>query len=135
MFSTIGCQLPRHSDYYWLESVVSDIIQEKFGSFVPNDQSLTENFLNFRLENRNYDRPISGVQNRQVKVNLNAVESMEKVRTHIEQVYNRYKEEFGYHQINIFISENACNHIIRIHRVLTFTQKYLILIQRERFIG
>ena len=59
---------------------------------------------------------------------MNAVESMEKVRTHIVQVYNRYKEEFGYHQINIFISENACNHIIRIHRVLTFTQKYVVLV-------
>ena len=48
---------------------------------------------------------------------------MEKVKVYVDQVYNRYKEEFGYHQINIFISENACNHIIRIHRVLTFTQR------------
>jgi hypothetical protein len=52
---------------------------------------------------------------------------MEKVKVYIDQVYNRYKEEFGYHQINIFISENACSHIIRIHRILTFTQKYLNL--------
>ena len=50
----------------------------------------------------------------------------DQITKYLEQVYNRYKEEFGYHQINLFLSENATMHIIRIYRILTFIQKYYL---------
>ena len=127
VFATIGRQLPRHSDFYWLESCVNDLVKEKLAPFVA-DQPLIDDFVCFRLESRNYDRPISALQNRQVKVSLSPIETLEKVRVYLEQVYNRYKEEFGYHQINVFMSENAALHIVRIHRVLAFSQNGNILL-------
>ena len=50
------------------------------------------------------------------------MEAIEKVRNYLDQVFVRYKEEFGYHHINIFMSNNAAKHIIRIHRILTQNQ-------------
>ncbi len=79
-------------------------------------------FYTFRLDVRNFDRKLSSLQTRQIQVHLNPVDDLEKIRAYLEQVYNRYKEEFGYYSINIFMSQNAANHIIRIHRILTFTQ-------------
>lgn len=82
---------------------------------------MIDNFITFSLESKNYDRPMSSIQNRSVKCQLSAVESFEKVRLHIEQLFNRYKEEFGYHQINIACSENVALHIARIHRILAYS--------------
>ena len=56
------------------------------------------------------------------KITLSSVDSLEKVRLYLDQVCNRYREEYGYNSINAFMSENAANHLIRIHRVLSFTQ-------------
>ena len=86
---------------------------------------MIEEFVSFELESRNYDRSHAGIQNSTVKVHLSPVESLESVRSYIEQVYNRYKEEFGYHQINIFLSVNAAYHLMRIHRVLSFPQWFV----------
>ncbi|RMZ99778.1 dynein gamma flagellar outer arm-like [Brachionus plicatilis] len=121
VFSTIGNQLPRHADSCWLECTLNDLIKQKFSSYT-NSQDLLDNFVNFRIENRNFERPMSSFNNRSSKTNLSTFESLDKVRSYLEQVYNRYKEEFGYYQINIFLSENAAYHIIRIYRILTFTQ-------------
>jgi hypothetical protein len=82
---------------------------------------MIDQFITFSLETKNYDRPISALQHKTVRVHLNPLDSIEKARAHIEQVFNRYKEEFGYHQINLAISENIADHIIRIHRILTFS--------------
>ena len=86
-------------------------------------QELIQDFVAFNLETRSFDRPASGTHNRHVKINLSPLESIENVRSNIEQVLNRYKEEFGYHSINIFLSENIVRHLMRIHRILTFSQK------------
>lgn len=122
IFSSIKNQIPRYSDSYWLESTVNDLIKESFPSFVNEETKLIEEFVSFELEPKNIDRPVTGVQSSTVKSHLSQVESIEKVRSYVEQVYNRYKEEFGYHQINLFLSVNATYHLMRIHRVLSFAQ-------------
>jgi hypothetical protein len=67
------------------------------------------------------------------KVNLSPIESIEQVRLFMERLYNRYREEFGYHQISLFLSENATYHILRIHRILTFTQWFFQINLSIRF--
>lgn len=123
VFCTIKDQLPRYSDSYWLDSVVNDLVKKHFDQFVTDSNQLIKEFVCFEMEQRNYDRPLTGIQNSAVKVHLNPVADIENVRSYLEQVYNRYKEEFGYHQISIFLSENAAYHLMRIHRVLSFPQK------------
>ncbi len=122
VFCTIKDQLPRYSDSYWLESVVNDLVKKHFKPLLKEDVQLIKEFVCFELEQRNYDRPLTDIHGSAVKVHLNPVDDTENVRTYLEQVYNRYKEEFGYHQINIFMSVNTAYHLIRIHRVLTFPQ-------------
>jgi hypothetical protein len=87
---------------------------------------LTENFFHFRMENRNFDKTVSSdLQARSSKsLHPSAVISVEKIRSYLDQVVNRFREEYGYHQMNIFLSENAVHHIIRIHRILAFNQWY-----------
>lgn len=80
--------------------------------------------MTFSLEAKSYDRPLSTFQNRSVKVNLLPVESIENVRLYVETQFNRYKEEFGHNQMNLSVSENVAEHIIRIHRVLSFSHWY-----------
>ncbi len=123
---SIDSQLPRYSDSYWLQATVDDLIKEHFAGYIGEDAKLIEEFVCFDLEPRSYDRPLTGgVQNSVVKVSLSPVDSLETVRGYIEQVFNRYKEEFGYHSINIFLSINAAYHLMRIHRVLSLPQWYV----------
>jgi hypothetical protein len=82
---------------------------------------LIKEFITFSLEERTYDRPSSSLVNRNIRAHLNPLDSIEKARIHIEKACIRYKEEFGTHQINLSISENVAKHIIRIHRILTFS--------------
>ena len=82
---------------------------------------LIKEFITFSLEARTYDRPTSSIQNRNIRTHLSPLESLEKARLHIEQALIRYKEEFGSYQINLSISENVAKHIIRIHRILSFS--------------
>jgi len=127
VYCSIKNQLPRYSDSYWLQATVEDLVKENFSEYLGNDVKLVEEFVSFDLEARNYERPLTGgVQNSPVKVSLSPVENLETVRGHIEQVFNRYKEEFGYHSINIFLSKNAAYHLMRIHRVLSLPQWYVL---------
>lgn len=93
-------------------------IFQKLSNYTQSE-NLIQDFVAFNLESRNFDRPATS----NVKINLTPLESIEKVRLYIEQVYVRYKEEFGYYQVNIFLSENIVLHLMRIHRILTQSHK------------
>ena len=86
---------------------------------------LIKDFVTFSLETRTYDRPSSSLQNRNMKSHLSPLDSISKARSQIEQAFIRYREEFGYYQINLTVSENVAKHIIRIHRILSLSHWYV----------
>ncbi|CAF5227656.1 unnamed protein product, partial [Rotaria magnacalcarata] len=76
-------------------------------------------YFTFPLEGRSYERPLNSLIIKEIKIQIQPVESISQLRKAIEQVAMRYREEFGHHTFALPVSENIALHIIRMHRVVS----------------
>ncbi|XP_070568705.1 dynein axonemal heavy chain 5-like isoform X4 [Ptychodera flava] len=112
-------RLCRTADINWFEQNLAEIISEYFPQ-VSEGQALTEYFVTFPTEPRAFQRPVTSISQKTVKVVLQPISEIHEVHKLLHGHMTRYNEEFGNENLNIMLSDFIIKHIIRMHRVISF---------------
>ncbi|CAF0936921.1 unnamed protein product [Rotaria sordida] len=115
LYRIIHDQIVREIDQYWFTDTINEIFRNVF-SWEKNEEDHL--YFTFPLEGRSYERPLSSLIIKEIKIQIQPVESLSQLRKAIDQVAMRYREEFGHHTFSLPVSENIALHIIRMHRIL-----------------
>ncbi|XP_023932047.1 dynein heavy chain 5, axonemal-like isoform X1 [Lingula anatina] len=107
----------RQCDINWLEGTLEKVVDETWPGMA--DQ-LYENFVTFPIDTRVYQRPVTSLSQKQVKVVLQPIQSFHDVHNCLFAHLTRYNEEFGNTQLDIMLSDHIIAHVVRMHRVLSF---------------
>ncbi|CAF0874114.1 unnamed protein product [Rotaria sordida] len=115
LYRIIHDQIVREIDQYWFTDTINEIFRNVF-SWDKNEEDHL--YFTFPLEGRSYERPLSSLIIKEIKIQIQPVESLSQLRKAIDQVAMRYREEFGHHTFSLPVSENIALYIIRMHRIL-----------------
>ncbi|CAF3476774.1 unnamed protein product [Rotaria socialis] len=116
LYRIIHDQIVREIDQYWFNDTINEIFRNAFNWDKNESDHL---YFTFPLEGRSYERPLNSLIIKEIKIQIQPVESISQLRKAIEQVAMRYREEFGHHTFTLPVSENIALHIIRMHRVVS----------------
>ncbi|CAF4737085.1 unnamed protein product, partial [Rotaria sp. Silwood1] len=116
LYRIIHDQIVREIDQYWFTDIINEVFRNVFDWDKNEEDHL---YFTFPLEGRSYERPLSSLIIKEIKIQIQPVESLSQLRKAIDQVAMRYREEFGHHTFSLSVSENIALHIIRMHRVLS----------------
>ncbi|XP_071504103.1 dynein axonemal heavy chain 5-like [Diadema antillarum] len=112
-------RLCRTSDINWFDRNLEEICKTDLPKS-EEEESFYEHFVTFPIEHRGYQRPVTSVSQKTVRVALQPVENLDQVHKCILSHLTRYNEEFGNVTLNIMLSDDVIYHVIRMHRVLSF---------------
>ncbi|XP_030850579.1 dynein heavy chain 8, axonemal isoform X3 [Strongylocentrotus purpuratus] len=112
-------RLCRTSDINWFDKNLDEICKAEIPQ-CEDDEGIFEHFVTFPIEHRGYQRPVTSMSQKTVRVILQPVSNLEQVHKCILSHLTRYNEEFGNVTLNIMLSDDVIYHVIRMHRVLSF---------------
>ncbi|XP_041462850.1 dynein heavy chain 8, axonemal-like [Lytechinus variegatus] len=112
-------RLCRTSDINWFDKNLEEICKAEIPKG-EEDEGIFEHFVTFPIEHRGYQRPVTSMSQKTVRVILQPVCNLEMVHKCILSHLTRYNEEFGNVTLNIMLSDDVIYHVIRMHRVLSF---------------
>ncbi|XP_077977225.1 dynein axonemal heavy chain 8-like isoform X3 [Glandiceps talaboti] len=112
-------RLCRTSDTNWFEQNLNDVIKEYFPQ-TEEGEELKEHFVTFPIETRAFQRPVTSMSQKTVKVVLQPITELQQVHKVLLGHMTRYNEEFGNEYLNIMLSDFIITHIIRLHRIVSF---------------
>lgn len=119
-------RIGRTADLMWFDETLKSLVAETWPELEVN---LNQLYITFPNDLRLYQRPITSQGIKQVKVSLQPIDNASAVRDCLQSHLNRYNEEFGNIHLNIALSNSAIEHLIRMHRVLSFVKGgHLLLI-------
>ncbi|XP_052708586.1 uncharacterized protein LOC128183562 isoform X10 [Crassostrea angulata] len=117
MHRIIRDRLSRTSDLIWFDTTIQEIIEQTW----PNlKESFLEYFVTFPMDARLYQRPVTSVGTKHIKVTLQPIENLRDVHSCLNTHLTRYNEEFGNVRLDVMLSDFIISHVIRMHRVLSF---------------
>ncbi|XP_033113255.1 dynein heavy chain 5, axonemal-like isoform X2 [Anneissia japonica] len=116
----IADRICRTADFQWLEKNMENIIKEHFPMTQEEGFELYDHFVTFPIESRTYQRPVTSMSQKTVRVLLQPVTNLVEVHRCLLSHLTRYNEEFGNIQLNIMLSDHVIHHVIRMHRILSF---------------
>ncbi|XP_052807484.1 dynein axonemal heavy chain 5-like isoform X7 [Mya arenaria] len=110
-------RISRSSDLNWFD----EILEKTLSQYWPKlEAPVHEHFVTFPTDARLYQRPVTSVGAKHIKIALQPVETLRDLHSCLHTHLTRYNEEFGNVRLNIMLSDFVIAHIIRIHRVLSF---------------
>ncbi|XP_071818739.1 dynein axonemal heavy chain 5-like isoform X4 [Apostichopus japonicus] len=112
-------RLCRKSDLNWFDQNLQEVVKAYFPQ-VEEGEGWYEDFVTFPIEPRAYQRPVTSMSQKTIRVVLQPVPTLEQVHKCVHSHLTRYNEEFGNVTINIMLSDHVIYHVIRIHRILSF---------------
>ncbi|OWF37572.1 Dynein heavy chain 5, axonemal [Mizuhopecten yessoensis] len=110
-------RISRTADLNWFDSLLQETIESTWPDF---KEPLIENFVTFPTDARMYQRPVTSVGAKNIKIVLQPIDQLRDVHSCLNTHLTRYNEEFGNIPLNIMLSDFIIAHIIRMHRVLSF---------------
>ncbi|KAK3577475.1 hypothetical protein CHS0354_032326 [Potamilus streckersoni] len=110
-------RLARSADLNYFDKTMANTIETHWPVL---ENPLKENFVTFPIDARLYQRPLTSVGVKQIKIALQPIESLRDLHSCLNTHLTRYNEEFGNVRLNIMLSDFAIAHIVRVHRVLSF---------------
>ncbi|CAF1326895.1 unnamed protein product [Adineta steineri] len=116
LYRIVYDQLAREMDQNWFTDTMNEIFRRVFNWDKPEED---HRYFTFPIEGRSFERPLNSLTIKEIKVQIQPLESVSNLRKIIDQVALRYREEFGHHAFSLSISENTALHIIRMHRILS----------------
>ncbi|XP_029452717.1 dynein gamma chain, flagellar outer arm-like [Rhinatrema bivittatum] len=119
-------RLCRQADQNWFNSELNQIITENF-SDIPLE-SLRKHFITFPLENKFSHQASAGNLNKGIKVLLQCTAHMPDVKRCLQTYLQHYNEELGNQKLQLDLSKNVIDQIIRIHRILAYENSGNILL-------
>ena len=66
------------------------------------------------------------ISNYVLQVTLHSIETLSDVHACLNSSLSHYNEEFGNEKLDIMLSDFAISHIVRIHRILSFSYRLLV---------
>ncbi|XP_078503742.1 dynein axonemal heavy chain 5-like [Lissotriton helveticus] len=109
-------RLCRQADLNWFNKELEDVVKENFSDI--QFGSLKTRFVTFPLEITFSHQKNTGNLNKGIKVLLQPVQQLDEVTECLQTYLQHYNEELGHQKLQIELSENIVEQIIRIHRVL-----------------
>ncbi|XP_052089132.1 uncharacterized protein LOC127725852 isoform X10 [Mytilus californianus] len=110
-------RIARTADLNWFDQTINNILAENFpevkGPFM-------DHFVTFPTDARMYNRPVTSVTGKNVRISLQPVDNLRDIHSCLNTHLTRYNEEFGNIPLNIMLSDFIIDHVVRMHRVLSF---------------
>ncbi|CAH1799095.1 unnamed protein product [Owenia fusiformis] len=119
-------RLCRYNDQLWFDDNLNNIISDTWPDLEP--EQIHQYFVTFPIDARVYQRPVTSISYKQIKVVLQPVDTLKEVHNCLNTHLTRYNEEFGNVQLDLMLSDYVISHIIRMHRVLSFHHQGNILL-------
>ncbi|XP_071954985.1 uncharacterized protein [Antedon mediterranea] len=116
----VADRICRTADFKWLETNMENIMKKHFPMTQEEEFELYDHFVTFPIESRTYQRPVTSMSQKTVRVLLQPVTNLVEVHRCLLSHLTRYNEEFGNVQLNIMLSDHVIHHVIRMHRILSF---------------
>ncbi|CAF1032650.1 unnamed protein product [Adineta ricciae] len=116
LFRIIYDQLTREMDQYWFIDTLNEVFRNTFG-WTKSEED--HRYITFQIDGRSYERPLTSLFVKEIKTQVQPMESLSALRKIIDQAALRYKEELGHNTSALTVSENTALHIIRMHRILS----------------
>ncbi|XP_067674368.1 uncharacterized protein [Haliotis asinina] len=110
-------RISRTADKNWFDDTLEKSIQETWPKL---EGPLHENFVTFPVDARMYQRPVTSLGTKQIKVMLQPIENLRDLHSCLNAHLTRYNEEFGNVRLNIMLSDFIISHVVRMHRVISF---------------
>ncbi|KAK6187606.1 hypothetical protein SNE40_005595 [Patella caerulea] len=107
----------RTSDLNWFDEKLNKIIEDTWPKI---EGTMYNHFVTFPTDSRMYQRPVTSVHSKHIKVNLQAIDKLSDIHSCLHTHLTRYNEEFGNVSLDIMLSDNIISHIVQMHRILSF---------------
>ncbi|XP_059166583.1 dynein axonemal heavy chain 8-like [Physella acuta] len=125
LIRTVRDRISRTSDLNWFDDKLNSSLEETWKEKTVN---LHEHFVTFPIDARGFQRPVTSIGSKHIKVSLQPVEKMSDLHSCLNTHLTRYNEEFGNVRLNIMLSDFIISHVVRLHRILSFSHGGNILL-------
>ncbi|XP_035829673.1 dynein heavy chain 5, axonemal isoform X2 [Aplysia californica] len=110
-------RISRTSDLNWFDDKLDTVINTMWKEM---ESDVQEHFVTFPIDTRVFQRPVTNMGTKQVRVSLQPVENMGDLHSCLNTHLTRYNEEFGNIRLNIMLSDYIISNVVRMHRILSF---------------
>ncbi|CAL1527205.1 unnamed protein product [Lymnaea stagnalis] len=110
--------ISRMSDLNWFDNKLSSVLEDTWKDKL---SGLRENFVTFPVDARVFQRPVTSVGAKHVKVALQPIDKLSDLHSCLNTHLNRYNDEFGNIRLNTMLSDFVISHVVRMHRILSFS--------------
>ncbi|XP_041355189.1 dynein gamma chain, flagellar outer arm-like isoform X3 [Gigantopelta aegis] len=113
-------RLSRTCDINWFDDLLEETISEDKETWPKLEGTMHEYFVTFPIDARMYQRPVTSLGSKPLKVVLQPIEKLSDMHSCLNTHLTRYNEEFGNVRLNIMLSDYIIAHVIRMHRIISF---------------
>ncbi|BFZ10052.1 hypothetical protein BsWGS_13093 [Bradybaena similaris] len=114
---TVRDRITQTADLNWFDEKLGGIIT---GMWKNTMSDLHDHFVTFPVDAYLFQRPVTSLEPKQIKVPPQAVKSMKELHGCLNTHLAHYNEVFGNLSQSIMLSDHVISHIVRLHRILSF---------------